>query len=198
MPLPETSSPSTLLPKISRPNRGPGETQRQRFRWGEEEARSEGAFDLGRKRRMRSRFRRGQASRPAIRHAQFRGAAPYPVVDASFISFTPPPAAGFTHYTASPLQTKPAAQPLAALLPYGCGVPLAGSDRLWQLQIWRYFRQMCKAPKLVIARRPKADVAISGRQLRFRRGLPVIRPGTARLPRPLRGLAMTNSEVSCQ
>jgi len=68
----------------------------------------------------------GQASRPAIRHAQFRGAAPYPVVDASFISFTPPPTAGFTRYTASPLQTKPAAQPLAALLPYGCGVPLAG------------------------------------------------------------------------
>ena len=69
----------------------------------------------------------GQASRPAIRHAQFRGAAPYPVVDASFISFTPPPTAGFTRYTASPLQTKPAAQPLAALLPYGCGVPLAGA-----------------------------------------------------------------------
>ena len=69
----------------------------------------------------------GQASRPAIRHAQFRGAAPYPVVDASFVSFTPPPVAGFTHYTASPLQTKPAAQPLAALLPYGCGVPLAGA-----------------------------------------------------------------------
>ena len=35
----------------------------------------------------------------------------------------------------------------------------AVSDRLWQLQIWRYFRRMCKAPKLVIARRPKADVA---------------------------------------
>jgi len=34
-------------------------------------------------------------------------------------------------------------------------------------------------------------VAISGRQLRFCRGFPVIRPGTARLPRPLRGLAMT-------
>ena len=31
---------------------------------------------------------------------------------------------------------------------------------------------MCKAPKLVIARRPQADVAISGRQLRFRRRLP--------------------------
>ena len=64
------------------------------------------------------------------------------------------------------------AQPLEALPLYGCGVPLAGSDRLWQLQIWRYFRRMCKAPKLVIARRPKADVAISGRQLRFRRRLP--------------------------
>ena len=34
-------------------------------------------------------------------------------------------------------------------------------------------------------------MAISGRQLRFCRGFPVIRPGTARLPRPLRGLAMT-------
>ena len=27
------------------------------------------------------------------------------------------------------------AQPLAALPPYGCGVPLAGTERLWQLQI---------------------------------------------------------------
>ena len=34
-------------------------------------------------------------------------------------------------------------------------------------------------------------MAISGRQLRFCRGFPVIQPGTARLPRPLRGLAMT-------
>ena len=34
-------------------------------------------------------------------------------------------------------------------------------------------------------------MAISGRQLRFCRGFPVIRPGTARLPRPLRVLAMT-------
>ena len=109
------------------PQKGPRRNPAKRFRWGEEEARSEGAFDLGRKRRMRSRFRRGQASRPAIRHALFRGAAPYPVVDASFVSFTPPPTAGFTRYTASPLQTKPAAQPLAALLPYGCGVPLAGA-----------------------------------------------------------------------
>ena len=35
-------------------------------------------------------------------------------------------------------------------------------------------------------------MAISGRQLRFRRSFPVIRHGTARLPRPLWGLAMTN------
>ena len=37
-------------------------------------------------------------------------------------------------------------------------------------------------------------MAISGRQLRFRRGFLMIWPGTARLPRPLRGLAMTNRE----
>ena len=63
------------------------------------------------------------------------------------------------------------------------------------------------APRFVIARRPTADVApcarsarkcpwgaISGRQLRFRRGFPVIPPGTARLPRPPWGLAMTRQE----
>ena len=43
--------------------------------------------------------------------------------------------------------------------------------------------KMATAPRFVIARRPQADVAISGRQLRFRRGFPVIHPGTARLPR---------------
>ena len=51
------------------------------------------------------------------------------------------------------------AQPSAALPPYGCGVPLAGSERLagWQYLLaqihWR------NASKFVIARRPKADVA---------------------------------------
>ena len=35
-------------------------------------------------------------------------------------------------------------------------------------------------------------MAISGRQLRFRRGFPVIHPGTARLPRARSALAMTN------
>ena len=42
----------------------------------------------------------------------------------------------------------------------------------------------------------RSDVAISGRQLRFRRGFPVIHPGTARLPRPRWGLAMTAPEAS--
>ena len=40
----------------------------------------------------------------------------------------------------------------------------AVSDRLWQLQIWRYFRRMCKAPKLVIARalRARGNLAVPG------------------------------------
>ena len=42
---------------------------------------------------------------------------------------------------------------------------------------------MATAPRFVIARRPQADVAISGRQLRFRRKYPIIRPSTARFPR---------------
>ena len=57
------------------------------------------------------------------------------------------------------------------------------SERLWQLQIWRHARRSSKAPRFVIARRPTADVAISGRQLRFRQKYPVIRPGSARFPR---------------
>ena len=44
----------------------------------------------------------------------------------------------------------------------------------------------------------RSDVAISGRQLRFRRSFPVIHPGTARLPRPRWGLAMTAPEASCR
>ena len=38
----------------------------------------------------------------------------------------------------------------------------------------------------------RSDVAISRNRSRFRLGFPDIRHGTARLPRPLRGLAMTN------
>ena len=42
---------------------------------------------------------------------------------------------------------------------------------------------------------PQADVAISGRQLRFRRKCPVIHPGSARLPRAQSALAMTSRET---
>ena len=44
----------------------------------------------------------------------------------------------------------------------------------------------------VIARRAKPDVAISSRHYRIRRGFPVFRACTARLPRLLRSLAMTS------
>ena len=53
-------------------------------------------------------------------------------------------------------------------------------------------RQNGNSLRFVIARRPQADVAISGRQLRFRRKCPVIHPGSARLPRAQSALAMTN------
>ena len=52
-------------------------------------------------------------------------------------------------------------------------------------------RQNGNSLRFVIARRPQADVAISGRQLRFRRKCPVIHPGSARLPRAQSALAMT-------
>ena len=47
-------------------------------------------------------------------------------------------------------------------------------------------------PSRVIARRAKPDVAISSRHYRIRRGFPVFRACTARLPRLLRSLAMTS------
>ena len=132
------------------------------------------------------------------------------------------------------------AQPLAALPPYGCGVPFTWSERRvqrystaevlwspphspdvslrgpegavaisgrhlqfaratekthkpiasvaalperhWQLQILKQFRRPCRFPDLSL-RGPEGAVAISCRQLRFRRGSPVIQPGTARFPR---------------
>ena len=48
------------------------------------------------------------------------------------------------------------AQPLAALPPYGCGVPLAGSERLWQLQVSRHFRRAYRLSSLSLrgGRRP--------------------------------------------
>ena len=48
------------------------------------------------------------------------------------------------------------AQPLAALPPYGCGVPFTGVERLWQLHISARFRRPCNAPGLSLrgGRRP--------------------------------------------
>ena len=40
------------------------------------------------------------------------------------------------------------AQPLAALPPYGCGVPFTGGERLWQLHISARLRRPCNAPGL--------------------------------------------------
>ena len=74
------------------------------------------------------------------------------------------------------------AQPLAAFPPYGCGVPLAGSERHAGCQYLRHGFNGMRLPGLSL-RGPNGAVAISGRQLRFRRGFPVIRSGTARLPR---------------
>ena len=74
------------------------------------------------------------------------------------------------------------AQPLAALPPYGCGVPLAGSERLAGWQYLRHGFNGMRLPGLSL-RGPNGAVAISGRQLRFRRGFPVIHSDTARLPR---------------
>ena len=63
---------------------------------------------------------------------------------------------------------------------------------------WHYLRH-----KFIGARLPNlsfrggaADVGISCSRLRFRRGLPAIQHGTARLPRRLRLLAMTNPGAS--
>ena len=62
------------------------------------------------------------------------------------------------------------AQPLAALPPYGCGVPLAGCERLAGWQSLRH--AFCGArPSSLSLRGPKGAVAISGRQFRFRRWL---------------------------
>ena len=48
------------------------------------------------------------------------------------------------------------------------------------------------APKFVIARRPQADVAISQKPVGQQAGLGEFGVWCVRLPRPLRGLAMTN------
>ena len=74
------------------------------------------------------------------------------------------------------------AQPLAALPPYGCGVPLAGCERLGQLQISGYSAdrtdfQICHCDA------PKGPWQSRAGSYDFADGFPVIRPSTARLPR---------------
>ena len=63
------------------------------------------------------------------------------------------------------------AQPLAALPPYGCGVPLAGSDRPVRDYSTAGGHWCTTALPDVSLRGRFAPVAISGRQLRFRRRL---------------------------
>ena len=75
------------------------------------------------------------------------------------------------------------AQPLAALPPYGCGVPLAGSERLWQLQVSRHFRRAYRLSSLSLrgGRRPTWQ----SRSTRLHRGKATGEIATAfpRLPR---------------
>ena len=82
------------------------------------------------------------------------------------------------------------AQPLAALPPYGCGVPLAGSERLAGWQVIEWLRRPRNAPRFVIPR-SEATWESRGGSCAFADGFPTIRPSTARLPRRLRLLAMT-------
>ncbi len=54
------------------------------------------------------------------------------------------------------------------------------ADNYLALILWH------KGPRFVIARRPQADVAISGRQLRFRRRLSCYPPLSCEIPTSLR------------
>ena len=96
------------------------------------------------------------------------------------------------------------AQPLAALPPYGCGVPLAGSERLWQLQVSRHFRRAYRLSSLSLrgGRRPTRQ----SRSTRLHRGKATGEIATAfpRLPRRFAprndtsGGCSGNNGASCQ
>ena len=73
------------------------------------------------------------------------------------------------------------AQPLAALPPYGCGVPLAGSDRPVRDYSTAGGHWCTTALPDVSLRGRFAPVAISRTNFRIRRSCPVIHPGPARL-----------------
>ena len=112
------------------------------------------------------------------------------------------------------------AQPLAALPPYGCGVPFTGGERHWQLQIpahsadrtrhsrgadsrarrktsgwYRLALKWHQPPNLSLrgGRRPTWQSREGSCE--FAGGFPVFRLHPARLPRLLRSLAMTNLGV---
>ena len=57
------------------------------------------------------------------------------------------------------------AQPLAALPPYGCGVPFTGSKRLWQSQVVERHRRTCKGFELSCeeANGRRGNLAVPGR-----------------------------------
>ena len=74
------------------------------------------------------------------------------------------------------------AQPLAALPPYGCGVPFTGGERHWQLQIPAHSADRTGS------RNCHCEGALRPWQSRegscdFADGFPVVRPCSARLPR---------------
>ena len=82
------------------------------------------------------------------------------------------------------------AQPLAALPPYGCGVPLAGSERLAGWQYSGHVFYGMRPPSLSFRgakRRGNLKQALSNSP-----GLSCVPACTARLPRLLRSLAMTS------
>ena len=63
------------------------------------------------------------------------------------------------------------------------------ADNYLALILWH------KGPRFVIARRPQADVAISGRQLRFRRKYPILSGRALRDSHVASLLGMTNLKV---
>ena len=100
------------------------------------------------------------------------------------------------------------AQPLAALPPYGCGVPFTGSDRLagWQCLPRKFIGAMPSSLSLRGGRRPTWQSRSTRPDHRKAIGenaaaFPRLHPkGTSsrfalRAPRPLRGLAMTRPEA---
>ena len=88
------------------------------------------------------------------------------------------------------------AQPLAALPPYGCGVPLAGWERHWQLQVGTYHRRP-KMPLICHCEEGKSPTWQSrSTHPERRKAIGEIAGCCRRLPRPRWGLAMTNQVTS--